>query len=117
MTLRNGYDSPLRAAGKELAKSLDITKKTGLRLPSAGKRKSAFERSSTGDLGYMMEQFNAFDQLACGKERHKARLRTMVGGNIGGSASPMMKDTRTQNDLNDYYMTAIKAKLAFLDEI
>ena len=107
----------MRAAGKELARSMDIKNKTGFRIPSASKRKSTFGNGSEGHLGYMIEQFNEYDQLAFGKEMHKSRLKNMVDGKVGGSASPMLKDMQTQNELNDYYMTAIKAKLAFLDGI
>ena len=111
---RQGNDSPLRAAGKELARNLNVKKtRFSIRPISVGRKKTSI--SNEADLGIMMDQFREYDQLAWTKERHKKNQKDMTDGD---SASPMLREVmKTQNELNDYYMSAIKAKLAFLDEI
>jgi hypothetical protein len=92
---REGYDSPLKMAGRELARTLNV-KKTGfsIRPVSVSRKKTSF--SNEADLGVMMDQFHEYDQLAWAKEREKKNQKDMPWGD---SPSPMLRgNMKTQND-------------------
>ncbi len=92
---REGYDSPLQMAGRELARTLNV-KKTGfsIRPVSVSRKKISF--SNEADLGVMMDQFHEYDQLAWAKEREKKNQKDMPWGD---SPSPMLRgNMKTQND-------------------
>ena len=66
---------------------------------------------------YLIETFNEFDHLARSREKRINLFRKKQNDDAQSQKPTLLNKKAKTDDCSDYYLTAIKAKLSFLDEI